>query len=135
MAVPKNRKTTVMKSLRALGCDEDRLRILGQEIDQLLWLEQKMDQARELIASEAIVVEYDNGGGQRGTRKNPAFEAMHRMTSSYNGCLKAIIDAVAPSAPAPSQSQSSEQSVIAKKDLMAALRRAEAERGTEHGGE
>ena len=133
MALAKNRKAVIMRSLRGLGCDEDRLKLLGPEIDQLLWLEQKMDQARELIASEAIICEYDNGGGQKGTRKNPAFEAMHRMTSSYNACLKTIVDAVAPIA-SSTVVVTHEESVTKKKDLMKALRRAEEDRGGVNGG-
>lgn len=130
MPVPKNRKTVIKKSLRALGCDEDRLRILDPEIEHAVWLEQKIDQARELIASTPIVEEYQNGPNQSGTRKSPAYEALHKMVSSYNSCIKVIVDAVAPVPVKAEVEVSSSQDTARKRDIMMALRQAEEERGT-----
>jgi len=127
MAVPKNRKNTIVRSLRKLGCDDDRIKILTPEIEHAVWLEQKIDEARELIASSPIVEEYQNGN-QSCTRKSPAYEALHKMVSSYNACLKTIVDAVAP-APVKVEAEVSAKGDVAKKrELMQALRKAEEER-------
>jgi len=128
MAVPKNRKTALVRSLRKLGCDDERIKILTPEIEHAVWLEQKIDEARTLIASTPIVEEYQNGPNQSGTRKSPAYEALHKMVASYNSCLKTIVDAVAP-APVKVEAEVSAKSDVAqKRELMQALRRAEEER-------
>lgn len=127
MAVPKNRKNTIVRSLRKLGCDDDRIKILTPEIEHAVWLEQKISEARDLIASSPIVEEYQNGS-QSCTRKSPSYEALHKMVSSYNACLKTIVDAVAP-APVKVEAKVSATGDIAKKrELMQALRKAEEER-------
>ena len=134
MPVPKNRKYVITKALRKSGCDEERLKILMPSIDNLVWLEQKMEQGRALIASSAIVIPYDNGGGQKGVRKNPAFEAIHRMTASYNACLKAIVDAIPMSVSPTCGIESNHDAVQAKRDVIALLRQAETDkRGTSNG--
>lgn len=94
MAVPKNRKSTIIRALRQQDVPEDQIKLLGPTIDHLVWLETKIEQGRRLIASSAIVMPYDNGGGQTGIRKNPAFEAIHRMTSSYNATLRCVEDVI-----------------------------------------
>lgn len=94
MAVPKNRKSTIVRALRQQDVPEDQIKLLGPTIDHLVWLETKIEQGRRLIASSAIVMPYDNGGGQTGIRKNPAFEAIHRMTSSYNATLRCVEDVI-----------------------------------------
>lgn len=93
-AVPKNRKSTIIKTLKAQKVPDDQIKLLSPTIDHLVWLEEKIEQGRQLISSSAIVMPYDNGGGQTGIRKNPAFEAIHRMTASYNATLKCIEDVI-----------------------------------------
>lgn len=134
MAVPKNRRNVIIKILRSQGIPDEQVKLLGPTIDHIVWLEEKMDQGRNLIAASAIVVPYDNGGGQSGIRKNPAYEAIHRMTSSYNATMKTLEDVIrmyaeqSTDAGTPSAAAQSAAAAIAR------LRNAEQARG-QHGSE
>ena len=52
-------------------------------IDNLAWQRIKLDEAREQMRYEDIVCEYDNGGGQTGTRENPFFKAYTNLWRAY----------------------------------------------------
>ncbi len=49
--------------------------VLAPVIDNLSWQRVKLDEAREEMKEASIVCEYNNGGGQTGTRENPIFKA------------------------------------------------------------
>lgn len=47
----------------------------------------------EKIETEPLIVAYDNGGGQSGTRENPFYPAYEKLLASYTktlGALKAL---------------------------------------------
>lgn len=58
----------------------------------VLWMECKLDDAREEIADAPLAVEYDNGGGQCGTRKNPTVDAYNALMSTYTRALKQLCE-------------------------------------------
>ena len=43
----------------------------------------KLQEARAELENEPLTVEYDNGGGQRGTRRNPAFDAYESLLKTF----------------------------------------------------
>lgn len=51
--------------------------------ENVLWMEGKLANAREVIGKSSVAIPYDNGGGQRGIRKNPAFDGYNSLMSSY----------------------------------------------------
>ena len=55
--------------------------------ENLLCMEQVLRDQRELVLSSPSTIEYDNGGGQRGVRKNP----VHEM---YNATMRQYVVAV-----------------------------------------
>lgn len=60
--------------------------------ENVLFMAAKLDEARDLADDAALVIEYDNGGGQKGTRKNPLFDAYHSMLASYCKALSMLCD-------------------------------------------
>ena len=48
----------------------------------------KLDESRQLIRDEGITVPYDNGGGQKGIRENPAFKAYVSLWKAYMSGLE-----------------------------------------------
>ena len=58
----------------------------------VLWMERKLEEARDDIADAPLAVEYDNGGGQTGTRKNPAIDAYNALMSNYVRALKQLCE-------------------------------------------
>ena len=55
-------------------------------------MEHKLDEAREEIADAPLSVEYDNGGGQCGTRKNPSMDAYNALMATYTRALKQLCE-------------------------------------------
>lgn len=58
----------------------------------VLWMESKLANAREVIGKSSVAIPYDNGGGQRGIRKNPAFDGYNSLMSSYTKALKQLCE-------------------------------------------
>lgn len=60
--------------------------------ENVLWMEQKLEDARRVIGKSSVAIPYDNGGGQRGIRKNPAFDGYNSLMSSYTKALKQLCE-------------------------------------------
>ena len=52
-------------------------------IDNMSWQRVKLDEAREEMREENLTCEYNNGGGQAGTRENPIFKAYVNLWRAY----------------------------------------------------
>ena len=57
--------------------------VLAPVIDNMAWQRIKLDEAREQMKEASIVCEYNNGGGQSGTRENPIFKAYINLWRAY----------------------------------------------------
>lgn len=60
--------------------------------ENVLWMEGKLANAREVIGKSSVAIPYDNGGGQRGIRKNPAFDGYNSLMSLYTKALKQLCE-------------------------------------------
>ena len=71
--------------------------------ENVLWMESKLANAREVIGKSSVAIPYDNGGGQRGIRKNPAFDGYNALMASYTKAVRQLTDILgaAPDAGAP----------------------------------
>ena len=49
-----------------------------------------LESRRVELVDEPFVVEYDNGGGQTGTKENPEWTAYEKLLKSYHATLRAI---------------------------------------------
>ena len=57
--------------------------VLAPVVDNMAWQRIKLDEAREEMQDASIVCEYNNGGGQSGTRENPIFKAYINLWRAY----------------------------------------------------
>lgn len=57
--------------------------VLAPVIDNMAWQRIKLDEAREEMQDASVVCEYNNGGGQTGTRENPIFKAYINLWRAY----------------------------------------------------
>lgn len=53
----------------------------------IVFMEEKLDQARDLIGTTSVAIQYDNGGGQKGIRENPAFKGYGALLKSYMAAI------------------------------------------------
>jgi len=54
------------------------------------FLRSKLEESRKRLDNQPLVIEYDNGGGQKGTRENPEYTAYEKLLKSYHATLRAI---------------------------------------------
>lgn len=52
----------------------------------------KLVETRKGLTKQAVVIAYDNGGGQKGIRKNPAFEAYNQLMANYRKSLQQLTE-------------------------------------------
>lgn len=84
-----NRITAILNDA---GISERRMQTLAPIIENVSWMRAKLDDSRQLIKNSNIVVPYDNGGGQKGIRENPAFRGYEALWKSYMQGMNRILD-------------------------------------------
>ena len=85
-------KNRIVGILTEAGISERRMQMLGPVIENVSWMKAKLDDSRALIKNSNIVVPYDNGGGQKGIRENPAFRGYESLWKSYMQGMNRILD-------------------------------------------
>jgi len=66
---------------------------------EVLWQAERLREARALIKDAPIVMAYDNGGGQKGIRKNPMFEAYAQLFNAFVRGMQALDQVLEGAAP------------------------------------
>ena len=70
----------------------DEVRELVAELaENVIFMHGKLIETRKGLDRQQVVVPYDNGGGQKGIRENPAFKAYNALLTSYR---KSLLDLV-----------------------------------------
>ena len=67
--------------------------------EQVIFMARKLKESKAGLRDEAIVIPYDNGGGQTGIRENPAFTAYEKLLATYTKSLTALRDVIGEGAP------------------------------------
>lgn len=57
---------------------------------EVAWMAQRLEQSRAVIADSSILIAYDNGGGQKGVRKNPGYEAYAQLFNAFVRGMQAL---------------------------------------------
>lgn len=85
-------KNRIVGILKEAEISDRRMQMLGPVIENVSWMKAKLDDSRTLIKNSNIVVPYDNGGGQKGIRENPAFRGYESLWKSYMQGMNRILD-------------------------------------------
>ena len=67
--------------------------------EQVIFMSKKLKESKAGLRDQAIVIPYDNGGGQTGIRENPAFTAYEKLLAAYTKSLTALRDVIGDDAP------------------------------------
>lgn len=67
--------------------------------EQVIFMAKKLKESKAGLKDQAIVIPYDNGGGQTGIRENPAFTAYEKLLATYTKSLTALRDVIGDGAP------------------------------------
>lgn len=65
--------------------------IAQRRAEELEWLDRQLEKAKKCIGDEEVVIPYDNGGGQKGIRANPAFAEHKKLLDSWNTEAAALL--------------------------------------------
>lgn len=63
-------------------------------INNVAWMKVKLDEGRALMEGASIVIEYDNGGGQKGMRENPLFKGYEALFKTYMSGMSKLLDEI-----------------------------------------
>ena len=55
--------------------------------ESVVFMADKLKESRKAMAKEPLVIDYDNGGGQKGIRENPHFIAFEKLMATYTKSL------------------------------------------------
>ncbi len=89
-------KKRIIAILKEANISKRRMEMLKPVIENVSWMRAKLDDSRQLIKHSNIVVPYDNGGGQRGIRENPAFKGYESLWKAYMQGMNRILDTLPP---------------------------------------
>ena len=79
---------------------DERLRPQAETLARsVLAMADKLEEATAEMDAESITVEYDNGGGQSGTRENPFFPAYEKLLSTYTKSIAALQEMIGEGSP------------------------------------
>ena len=67
--------------------------------EQVIFMAKKLKESKAGLRDQAIVIPYDNGGGQTGIRENPAFTAYEKLLTTYTKSLATLKDMIGSEAP------------------------------------
>ena len=67
--------------------------------EQVIFMAKKLKESKAGLRDQAIVIPYDNGGGQTGIRENPAFTAYEKLLATYTKSLTALREVIGEGAP------------------------------------
>lgn len=51
--------------------------------ENVIFMGAKLEDTRSGLANQQVVIAYDNGGGQKGIRKNPIFEGYNQLMANF----------------------------------------------------
>ncbi len=67
--------------------------------ESVLFMAEKLKESRKIMENEPLVVEYDNGGGQKGIRENPHYTAFEHLMTTYTKSLRQLTEIIEAGAP------------------------------------
>ena len=68
--------------------------MLAPIVEFVAWQRVTLDEACKELDGETLVIEYDNGGGQTGTRQNPLFKSVMDLWRGYIAGIDKLIQAL-----------------------------------------
>ena len=74
------------------GVPENVRALVAELAENAYFMRGKLMETRREMEDADVTVEYDNGGGQRGTRENPIFKGYHALLTSYRKTVEQLVD-------------------------------------------
>ena len=85
-------KNKIRKQLRDAKIPAHKMKLIEATIDNVALMKAKLDEMREQLLTEKAMVDYDNGGGQKGVRENPFFKRYESFFKTYTLGMSEIFE-------------------------------------------
>lgn len=76
------------------GISDKRRKLLEPVIENTAFMKVKLEEARKMVKETSVVIQYDNGGGQKGLRENPIFKGYEALWKSYMSGMNVIMQSM-----------------------------------------
>ena len=117
-------KRRLTRMLRTGKTDPELVKALRPIIDNTAWMYVKLEDARAAIKNTQVAIPYDNGGGQKGIRENPAFHGYESLWKSYMLGMGRLLDSIPPKTAEDEKKKLADEAPGTVLDLVMARRRA-----------
>lgn len=117
-------KRRLTRMLRKGNTDPELVKALRPIIENTAWMHVKLEDARAAIRNTQVAIPYDNGGGQKGIRENPAFHGYESLWKSYMLGMGRLLDSIPPKTAEDEKKKLAEKTPGTVLDLVMARRRA-----------
>lgn len=117
-------KRRLTRMLRKGNTDPEMVKALRPIIDNTAWMHVKLEDARAAIRNTQVAIPYDNGGGQKGIRENPAFHGYESLWKSYMLGMGRLLDSIPPKSAEDEKKKLADEAPGTVLDLVMARRRA-----------
>ena len=94
------------------GLKAEKIELLTPVIENVVWMKHKLDDTRDMIKTTAVVIPYDNGGGQKGLRENPLFKGYESLFKSYMTGISKLLEGLPKEAAAQADEVEKPKSVL-----------------------
>lgn len=94
------------------GLKAEKIELLTPVIENVVWMKHKLDDTRDMIKTTAVVIPYDNGGGQKGLRENPLFKGYESLFKSYMTGMAKLLEGLPKEAAAQADEVEKPKSVL-----------------------
>ena len=105
-------KNRIKKILTENNTPPDIIKLIEPVIINTAWMRAKLEDTVSTIKNGQVVITYDNGGGQRGLRRNPLFEGYESLFKSYMTGMNKIIDCLPSTAAGAKQKEEKQANVL-----------------------
>lgn len=117
-------KRRLTRMLRTGNTNPELVKALRPIIDNTAWMHVKLEDARAAIRNTQVAIPYDNGGGQKGIRENPAFHGYESLWKSYMLGMGRLLDSIPPKTAEDEKKKLADEAPGTVLDLVMARRRA-----------
>ena len=117
-------KRRLTRMLRTGNTNPELVKALRPIIDNTAWMHVKLEDARAAIRNTQVAIPYDNGGGQKGIRENPAFHGYESLWKSYMLGMGRLLDSIPPKSAEDEKKKLADEAPGTVLDLVMARRRA-----------
>ena len=105
-------KNRIKKVLTENNVPPDKIRLIEPVIINTAWMKAKLEDTTTMIKGGAVVITYDNGGGQKGLRRNPLFEGYESLFKAYMTGMNKIMDCLPTSAAGAREKEEKKANVL-----------------------